>query len=74
MAVETIVAIATELEDESKGNPDDYRWKAAALLLRQDELLKQALEALEAALSDDKPYIVQSKKAITAIRALKGKQ
>ena len=31
--------------------------------------MKQALEALEAALSDDKPYIVRSKEAITALRA-----
>jgi hypothetical protein len=33
------------------------------------EALKMALEALECALSDDKPYIVKSKEAITAIEA-----
>jgi hypothetical protein len=33
------------------------------------EALKLALEALECALSDDKPYIVKSKEAITAIKA-----
>lgn len=32
-------------------------------------LMQQALEALEAALSDGKPYIVQSKDAIAALRA-----
>jgi len=32
------------------------------------ELMKQALEALECALSDDRPYIVQCKEAITALR------
>ena len=32
------------------------------------EALKLALEALECALSDDKPYIVQCKEAITAIK------
>ena len=31
-------------------------------------LLRQALAALEAALSDDQPYIVQSKEAIAAIK------
>ena len=34
----------------------------------KDEALKLALEALESSMSDDKPYIVQSKKAITAIK------
>jgi len=33
------------------------------------EALKLALEALECALSDDKPYIVKSKEAINAIKA-----
>ena len=32
------------------------------------ELMQQAVEALEAAISDDKPYIVLSKEAITAIK------
>jgi hypothetical protein len=32
------------------------------------DALKLALEALECALSDDKPYIVKSKEAITAIK------
>ena len=32
------------------------------------EAMKQALEALEAAISDDKPYIGQGKEAITALR------
>ena len=35
---------------------------------KQTEALKLALEALERALSDDRPYIVQCKEAITAIR------
>lgn len=35
--------------------------------------MKQALKALEAALSDDQPYIAQSKEAVTALQnALKG--
>jgi hypothetical protein len=36
--------------------------------MTKDEALKLALEALECALSDDKPYIVKSKEAITAIK------
>lgn len=32
------------------------------------QVLKLALEALERALSDDRPYIVQCKEAITTIR------
>ena len=32
------------------------------------EAMKQALEALENAISDDKPYILKSKEAITALR------
>ncbi len=36
--------------------------------MTKDEALKLALEALERALSDDKPYIVKSKEAITAIK------
>ena len=36
--------------------------------MTKDEALKLALEALESALSDDKPYIVKSKEAITAIK------
>ena len=36
--------------------------------MTKDEALKLALEALERALSDDRPYIVQCKEAITAIR------
>ncbi len=32
------------------------------------EKLEQVLEALECALSDDKPYIVKSKEAIAAIK------
>lgn len=35
----------------------------------QTESLKFALEALECALSDHRPYIVQCKEAITAIKA-----
>ena len=35
--------------------------------MTKDEALKLALEALECALSDDRPYIVQCKEAITAI-------
>lgn len=35
---------------------------------KQIEALKLALEALECALSDDRPYIVQCKEAITAIK------
>ena len=38
------------------------------------EVLKLALEALECALSDDKPYIVKSKQAITAIKAALAQQ
>ena len=37
------VRLADELEDESRSNPDDYRWKAAAELLRlqaENERLK----------------------------------
>ena len=34
----------------------------------KDEALKLALDALEAALSDDQPYIDKSKNAITAIK------
>ena len=37
-------------------------------MTKEQEALKQALEALECALSDDKPYIVKSKEAITAIK------
>ena len=33
------------------------------------ELLKQALDALEAALSDDQPYIVKCKQSADALRA-----
>jgi hypothetical protein len=36
--------------------------------MTNEEALKLALEALECALSDDKPYIVKSKEAITAIK------
>jgi hypothetical protein len=36
--------------------------------MTKDEALKLALEALECALSDDKPYIVKSKEAIAAIK------
>ena len=36
--------------------------------MTKDEALKLALEALECALSDDKPYIVQCKEAITTIK------
>ena len=36
--------------------------------MTKDEALKLALEALECALSDDRPYIVQCKEAITAIK------
>ena len=32
------------------------------------EVIEQALEALEAALSDDRPYIEKSKQATTALR------
>jgi hypothetical protein len=35
----------------------------------KDAALRLALEALEAALSDDQPYIDKSKEAITAIKA-----
>jgi hypothetical protein len=35
----------------------------------KDKTLRLALEALEAALSDDQPYIDKSKEAITAIKA-----
>ena len=35
--------------------------------MKQDEALKLALDALECALSDDKPYIAKSKEAIAAI-------
>jgi hypothetical protein len=37
--------------------------------MTKDEALNLALEALEAALSDDQPYIDKSKEAITAIKA-----
>ncbi len=37
--------------------------------MKQTEALRLALEALEAALSDDQPYIDRSKEAITAIKA-----
>jgi hypothetical protein len=37
--------------------------------MTKDEALRLALEALEAALSDDQPYIDKSKEAITAIKA-----
>ena len=36
--------------------------------MTKDEVLKLALEALECALSDHRPYIVQCKEAITAIK------
>jgi hypothetical protein len=36
--------------------------------MKKDEALKLALEALEAALSDDQPYIDKSQAAITAIK------
>ena len=36
--------------------------------MTKDVALKLALEALECALSDDRPYIVQCKEAITAIK------
>ena len=38
------------------------------MMTRERELLQQALDALEAALSDDQPYIERSKAAITALR------
>ena len=37
-------------------------------MTKEREALKLALEALECALSDDRPYIVQCKEAITAIK------
>jgi hypothetical protein len=37
--------------------------------MTKDEALRLALEALEAALSDDQPYLDKSKEAITAIKA-----
>ena len=37
-------------------------------MTKEQEALKLALEALECALSDDKPYIVKSKEAIAVIK------
>ena len=36
-----------ELEDEAQDNPDDYRWKAAAELLRLEAVNAELLEALK---------------------------
>ncbi len=36
--------------------------------MTKDEAMKLALEALEAALSDDQPYLRRSEKAVEAIR------
>jgi hypothetical protein len=69
-----------------KANFDDYvkapvvngwQFEARALFTHPpeaDKLLQQALEALDGALSDDKPYIAECKGSATAIRTyLEGK-
>jgi uncharacterized coiled-coil protein SlyX len=41
---------------------------AASMLESDEALLRQALEALESAVSDDQPYIARSKEAIISLR------